>query len=170
MSKRSAYKRDHDHDHCDDSSDDDSTPQSRRGPKKEKKSKIKWSGIFLIGLFVIPGLLGAFMFAFDYIFPEDAKMRKLKNPLVRCYSAANPSKLSEIDHLLKKYEGKEGRLYDQVCRIYIFVLLLNRVVDISYYYYYYYYYYYSHIFPDSRAQHCNYAIYFILHINNIMYL
>ena len=22
---------------------------------------------------------------------------------------------------------------------------------------YYYYYYYSHIFPDSRAQHCNYA-------------
>ena len=23
--------------------------------------------------------------------------------------------------------------------------------------YYYYYYYYSHIFPDSRAQHCNYA-------------
>ena len=27
----------------------------------------------------------------------------------------------------------------------------------NYYYYYYYYYYYSHIFPDSRAQHCNYA-------------
>ena len=25
------------------------------------------------------------------------------------------------------------------------------------YYYYYYYYYYSHVFPDSRVQHCNYA-------------
>ena len=96
------------------SSEDDEPKQQRRSTKKEKKSKIKWSGIFLIGLFVIPTVFGVLMFAYDYVYPESARVRELRNPLVRCYSAANPSKVNDIDHLLEKYKGNEHRLYDQV--------------------------------------------------------
>lgn len=110
MSKRSTKNLAEDHN----SSSEDDEPQARRGTKKEKKSKIKWTGIFLIGLFVVPTLLGVAMYIYDIVYPQNAKMRDIRNPLVRCYSAANPSKLSEIDYLLKKYEGKEHRLYDQV--------------------------------------------------------
>jgi hypothetical protein len=116
MSKRSSKCCDddhsHNHSHGSGSEDEDESP---RRVKKEKKSKIKWTGIFLIGLFVVPTVLGVAMYIYDMVFPQDAKMRDLRNPLVRCYSAANPDKLSEIDYLLKKYEGKEHRLYDQVC-------------------------------------------------------
>lgn len=41
-------------------------------------------------------------------------LRRIREPIVKCYNAANPNKLSDIDYLMKKYEGNEIKLYAQV--------------------------------------------------------
>lgn len=47
----------------------------------------------------------------DYMNPEAAKIRKFRERVVRCYEAANPSKLSEVDDLIAKYQNKEHILF-----------------------------------------------------------
>lgn len=49
-----------------DSDQSDSEDVSR----KSQKSKTKWSGIFLLALFVIPTLIGGWITAMDYLYPE----------------------------------------------------------------------------------------------------
>jgi hypothetical protein len=41
----------------------------------------------------------------------------IREKLVRCYTAANSEKLSDIDYLMKKYEGNEPKLFGQVTLI-----------------------------------------------------
>ena len=40
---------------------------------------------------------------------------KIRSRLVKCYTVADPSKLSKIDHFMEKYEGREMALFAQVC-------------------------------------------------------
>ncbi len=47
----------------------------------------------------------------DYLYPEAVAHRKLKDRVVRCYSVANPTKVSEVDRFLEKYKGHEERLF-----------------------------------------------------------
>ena len=49
----------------------------------------------------------------DYLYPEAAKVRLFKERVIRCYEAANPSKLSEIDKLIQKYEGTSTDPYNK---------------------------------------------------------
>lgn len=50
----------------------------------------------------------------DFLYPEAAKMRKVTERVTRCYEAANPSKLSEVDKFIQKYKGKEESLFAQL--------------------------------------------------------
>lgn len=52
-----------------DSDQSDSEDVSRKS-QTGKKSKTKWSGIFLLALFVIPTLIGGWITAMDYLYPE----------------------------------------------------------------------------------------------------
>lgn len=86
----------------------------RRSSKKPKKEGINWSAIFLLAMFSIPAVFGAYFSIMDYIYPENAKMRKIQQPLEKCYNAANPDKVADIDHIMRKYKGKEQKLFAQL--------------------------------------------------------
>lgn len=53
-------------------------------------------------------------------------MRKQKQRLERCYNVANPSKVADVDYLMKKYEGNEAKLFGQVRIIIILLYSLNK--------------------------------------------
>ena len=43
--------------------------------------------------------------------PQSATTNLIKRRIVRCYEAANPNKLKEIDGLIAKYQGHENKLF-----------------------------------------------------------
>ncbi len=45
------------------------------------------------------------------MYPEAAKTRQIRQRVMRCYEAANPSKVSEVDNFIMKYEGREHVLF-----------------------------------------------------------
>ena len=81
---------------------------------KNDKSKINWTAVFILMLFFVPALITVVMQAMDYLYPQAATARIIRQRLVKCYDAANPKKLSEVDYLLKKYKNKEHILFAQV--------------------------------------------------------
>jgi hypothetical protein len=50
----------------------------------------------------------------DYLNPDGAQERAIKSRVLKCYNAANPSKVAEIDKLLKKYKNREHVLFGQL--------------------------------------------------------
>ena len=50
----------------------------------------------------------------DYIYPEAAKERRIRERVTQCYEAANPTKISEVDKFIKKYKGREHVLFAQL--------------------------------------------------------
>ena len=50
----------------------------------------------------------------DYLYPDSAAERRIRERVVKCYEAANPKKMSEIDKFIKKYKGKEYALFAQL--------------------------------------------------------
>ena len=48
------------------------------------------------------------------MYPEAKAERLIKERVTRCYEAANPTKLSEIDKIVNKYKGRETVLYAQL--------------------------------------------------------
>lgn len=86
----------------------------RKSNKKPKKEPINWSAILLLAMFSIPAIFGAYFTVMDYIYPENAKLRSIRQPLEKCYNAANPDKVSEIDYLMGKYKGREQKLFAQL--------------------------------------------------------
>ena len=47
----------------------------------------------------------------DYLYPEAAQQRLVRERVTRCYEAANPSKVSEVDKFIMRYKGNEERLF-----------------------------------------------------------
>jgi hypothetical protein len=47
----------------------------------------------------------------DFFNPKSATENAIKRRIVRCYEAANPKKLIEVDGLVKKYIGHETKLF-----------------------------------------------------------
>lgn len=45
------------------------------------------------------------------MYPEAAQLRKVRENVVRCYEAANPTKLAEVDAFIEKYSGRQHVLY-----------------------------------------------------------
>lgn len=53
------------------SSDDEKTASGSKISQKKPKSKgIKWSIVFLLSLFVLPGIFGAASYLYDYLYPK----------------------------------------------------------------------------------------------------
>lgn len=50
----------------------------------------------------------------DFFYPEAANERKVKERVMKCYEAANPTKISEVDKFIKRYKGKEHVLFAQL--------------------------------------------------------
>lgn len=50
----------------------------------------------------------------DFFYPEAAKERQTMARVVRCYEAANPTKVSEVEKFVKKYKGREHALFAQL--------------------------------------------------------
>jgi hypothetical protein len=50
----------------------------------------------------------------DFIYPEAAKARRIRDQVVRCYEVANPSKVADVDKFLEKYQGREHILFAQL--------------------------------------------------------
>lgn len=52
------------------------------------------------------------------MYPEEAKRRDIRQRTLayvnRCYEVANPSKLSEVEHLVDKYYNREDKLVNQL--------------------------------------------------------
>lgn len=86
----------------------------RKTGKKLKKEPINWSAILLLAMFSIPAVFGAYFAMMDFMYPEAALVRKIQQPLEKCYNAANPDKIADIEHIMKKYKGREQKLFAQL--------------------------------------------------------
>jgi hypothetical protein len=110
----------------DDGSDDEVVVEKKSKKKKDskppgvapsaprKKDGYNWSAIGIMLLFILPAMLTGYLYLMDFLYPEAAQNRLLHDRLLRCYDVANPEKVKDIDHILKKYKGKEGRLFAMV--------------------------------------------------------
>eukprot|EP01033_Poteriospumella_lacustris_P019814 gene19814-14408_t len=65
--------------------------------EKEEKKGYNWGAIVIMLMFAIPMLITGTMQAIDMLYPEAAKVRQFRQQVMRCYEAANPSKVSEVD-------------------------------------------------------------------------
>jgi hypothetical protein len=65
-------------------------------------------------LFLVPSAIALVISLVDYGYPEQAKARMIRDRVVRCYEAADPTKLDNIDAYMKKYKGKEGKLFSNL--------------------------------------------------------
>lgn len=48
------------------------------------------------------------------MYPTAAKERRIRERVVRCYEAANPTKLAEVDKFIARYRDREYALFAQL--------------------------------------------------------
>ena len=94
-------------------------PPSEGKEKKMKKAKkadgYNWSAMGILILFLAIPLLTGLTFLYDYMNPEAAAERAVAQNVFRCYNAVgDKDKLGKIDHIVKKYKGRERALYTQL--------------------------------------------------------
>lgn len=87
------------------------TEGSTSKANKKDGSNYNYYAIGFMILFALPVLLTSYLFLTDYFFPESTKALILKNKVVKCYLAANPTKIGEVDKFLEKYKGRENILF-----------------------------------------------------------
>lgn len=51
------------------SDDEQTTARNKMTAKKPKSKGVKWSIVFLLSLFVLPGIFGAASYFYDYLYP-----------------------------------------------------------------------------------------------------
>lgn len=80
-----------------------------------------WSGIFILGLFVIPLVGGVCIFLMNTFYPQSTftgaagePLWKIEDRVRECYKVANPSKLDEVHKFVNKYAKTPKRLYAQL--------------------------------------------------------
>ena len=54
------------------------------------------------------------MKGYDMMYPEAKEQRLIRDRVTKCYEAANPTKLSEVDKITEKYRGREHVLFAQL--------------------------------------------------------
>ncbi|KAJ1442331.1 hypothetical protein B484DRAFT_390120 [Ochromonadaceae sp. CCMP2298] len=96
-------------------SDEEEVERSGKGGKTAaKKQGYNWGAIIIMCMFVLPGLFALMLGAADWFYPALKAEREVRDRVRRCYDAANPSKVAELDQILEKYRGKEKSLFSQV--------------------------------------------------------
>lgn len=85
-------------------------------PKSTKKKEgYNWSAMAILILFVGIPVLTGLSYVYDYLNPDAAKTRAVYSNVFRCYNAVgDQDKLNKIDHILKKYKGRERALFTQL--------------------------------------------------------
>mmetsp|Transcript_4273 Transcript_4273/g.6390 ORF Transcript_4273/g.6390 Transcript_4273/m.6390 type:complete len:151 (-) Transcript_4273:125-577(-) len=84
--------------------------------KRAEAKRIRWTPIFLLMLFVMPACLPFIFSAFDKFARTDwgIALGLYEHPKIRLerfYRENNPSKLHEVDTILKKYKGREDEMF-----------------------------------------------------------
>ena len=87
-------------------------------PKEQKVRKgpqpYNWSAIGILIMFAVPLLVMGFIHVTEMIWPPDQNQVIARKILVNCYTIADPSKLNNVDSLLRKYEGREPKLLARI--------------------------------------------------------
>ena len=90
-------------------------PPSSSGSKVRKGPQpYNWSAIGILIMFAVPLLFTGAIYISEMIWPVDQNQVLTRKVLVNCYTVAEPNKLSNIDNLLKKYQGKEQKLLAKI--------------------------------------------------------
>lgn len=86
---------------------------SKSGAKvvKKKNSGMNYSAICILVMMVLPALITLGIQAYDMMYPKAAADRLIRERLNRCYAAAKPKEVVDIDKIIKKYLGKEKTLF-----------------------------------------------------------
>eukprot|EP01040_Poterioochromonas_malhamensis_P008826 gene8826-9561_t len=80
----------------------------------QQKGGLNWAAIAILCMFALPLLLGGFMQLMDFLYPQAAADRKVRDRVLRCYEVANPSKVAEVDKFVERYRGREHILFSQL--------------------------------------------------------
>eukprot|EP00300_Choanocystis_sp_HF-7_P007966 c15618_g1_i2.p2 GENE.c15618_g1_i2~~c15618_g1_i2.p2 ORF type:complete len:134 (+),score=26.01 c15618_g1_i2:29-403(+) len=102
-----------------------------RNDDDKQASKINWTAFALCVLIVLPGVVGAVMRVTDLAGSTDfgksisryfgfasSTSKSYRDRVVEFYREHNPTKLGEVNKLLKKYKGKEEELIENLNRKY----------------------------------------------------
>jgi hypothetical protein len=54
----------------------------------------------------------------DYMFPQQAALRSVRESIMECYLASNPSKVGDVDKLMDKFKGTEKKLMRELRKKY----------------------------------------------------
>lgn len=119
-----------------DAEDEVETVKSASGAKKAEKGW-NYTAIFFMILFILPGFvavvlqvrsdcvvctcfytfnifLNEYLQGYDMMYPEAKAQRIVRERVIKCYEAANPTKLNEVDKIIEKYKGREHALFAQL--------------------------------------------------------
>lgn len=94
--------------------EEEEKPKKGKGAKQgppPKKDGLNWTAIILLGMMILPAIITAYVQIMDYLYPTDAIARRIRERVVKCYEAANPSKLKDVDRFIEKYKGNEHKLF-----------------------------------------------------------
>lgn len=87
--------------------------EAKKGVKvmKKKAAGYNYAAICIIAMMVLPALITLGITAYDMMYPEAAVARMNRDKVQRCYSAAKPREVVDIDKIMKKYAGRETTLF-----------------------------------------------------------
>ena len=69
---------------------------------------LNYTALIFLVLLVLGPVIGGCIWLYDRLYPEQAMVGRFRTDLVRCYTAANPKKLSNVESLVKKH-GQNDR-------------------------------------------------------------
>ena len=73
-----------------------------------------YAAIVIMLMFILPGFIAVVLQGIDMMYPEAKAERIVRDRVTRCYEAANPSKVHEVDKIVKKYKGRDRALFAQL--------------------------------------------------------
>ena len=79
-----------------------------------KKKGWNYAAIVIMLMFILPGFIAVVLQGIDMMYPEAKAERIVRDRVTRCYEAANPSKVHEVDKIVKKYKGRDRALFAQL--------------------------------------------------------
>ena len=92
-----------------DSDDQVEEKDVKKGAKlmKKKSSGLNFSAICILLMMILPAMLTLGLQAYDMMYPKLAEARMIRERVQKCYAAAKPNEVVDIEKIMKKYAGKE---------------------------------------------------------------
>lgn len=86
--------------------------EEKRKDKKQqvlKKKPASWNyaAIFILVLFLLVPMITLGIQGYDMLYPKAAVKRLTREKVLKCYSAAKPKEIIDVDKIMKKYDEKE---------------------------------------------------------------